>query len=103
MAKFLSNPCGLFKLKMTLKPSTFQNGLRGYLHGVEEAECEELEVIIVGVVEAGEERGKEGSVVKREVGGGHQQLLLLLVSDAQLALNLALQHNQVTSYPFCQI
>ena len=68
------------------------------LHGIEEAECEELEVVIVGVVEAGEERGKEGSVVKREVGGGHQQLLLLLVSDAQLALNLAL-----TTQPRCQL
>ena len=42
---------------MTLKPSTFQNWITGYLHCVEEAEREELEVVIVGVVEAGEERG----------------------------------------------
>ena len=45
----------------------------------------QLEVVVVGVVEAGEERGEEGSFVQREVGSGHLQLLLLLVCDAQLA------------------
>ena len=77
--------------------------ITGYLHGVEGTDCEELEVVVVRVVEAGEERGKEGSVVQREVGGGHQQLLLLLVGDAQLALNLALTTQPSYSTVKCDI